>query len=86
MQLYSLSADVSRCGISVTVLTTFGMCKSAEMHVLQSLKYRGQKVIEFVLFLSVLGPDTSLGILSPTLSVDFSSYDGKPSFTPTVGI
>jgi hypothetical protein len=55
----------------VIALTIFGifMSKTAEMHVLQFVKFRGQKVVEFDLLLSVLSPGIFLGILPQTLSV-----------------
>jgi hypothetical protein len=71
-----IDGSLSFChsAISVIALTIFGtfMRKTAEVLVLQSLKFRGQKVIEFDLLLSVLRPGISLGILSQTLSVRVS--------------
>jgi hypothetical protein len=59
------------CAISVIALTIFGMfmSKTAEMHVLQFVKFRAQRVVEFDLLLSVLSPGIFLGIQSQTLSV-----------------
>jgi len=66
------SLSFFHCAICVIALTIFDMFmhKTAEMLVLQSLKFRGQKAIELDLLLSsVLSPGISLGILSQTLSV-----------------
>lgn len=65
--------------IALTIFGTF-MCKTAEMLVLQSLKFRGQKVIEFDLLLSVLRPGISLGILSQTLSAGLSLLRWETKF------
>jgi len=68
-----VDCSLSFCHSAVSVIapTIFGifMSKTAEMHVLQSLKFRGQKVIEFDLLLFVLIPGISLGTLSQTLLV-----------------
>jgi hypothetical protein len=58
--------------LSLWHLCDFGlfMCRTAELHDVQSLTYKGQKVIQFVLLLSLLSPDISLSILfSNTVSL-----------------
>jgi len=68
------SLSFCHCAISVIAHTIFDMFmhKTAEMLVLQSLKFRGQNAIELdLLLLSMLSPGISLGILSQTLSLQF---------------
>lgn len=83
----SLNVDGSpsfcHSAISVIALTIFGMfmSKTAEMHVLQFVKFRGQKVVEFDLLLSVLSPGIFLGILPQHCQFNFFCCNGQPSFT-----